>query len=115
MMLAMMLMLVLGAQPEDPGAHVRGILATKCGQCHGVKVAHPKGKFGFVTDLKRLAADPDYVVPGDPAGSYLWNQIDDGEMPPDEAKAGPLTEEETQAIRDWIKNGAVAPLTDAPE
>jgi mono/diheme cytochrome c family protein len=113
-MLVMMLTLVLASQPEDPGAHVREILATKCGQCHGAKVAHPKGKFGFITDLKRLAADPDYVVPGDPEGSYLWNQIDEGEMPPDEAKAGPLTEEETQAIQDWIKNGAVAPLSDPP-
>src|SRR5215510_7415318 len=88
--------------PPDP-APVREILATKCGQCHGPKVARPKGHFGFITALKRLAADPNYVIPSDPEGSYLWNQSEDGEMPPDKAKAGPLTDDEKTAMVEWIK------------
>jgi uncharacterized membrane protein len=121
-MLAAILTLALTAAPNRPqeaartGAadpvHVREIFTTKCTQCHGSTLPHPKGKFGFITNLRRLASDPDYVVPGDPDGSYLWNQIDDGEMPPKKAKAGPLTPEEKQAIQDWIKDGAPAPPDD---
>jgi hypothetical protein len=95
----------------DP-VHVREVLTAKCGQCHGPQVPHPKGKFGFVTNLKRLAADSDYVVPGKPEDSYLWNQIDDGEMPPSKAKAGPLTDSEKHDIQEWITVGAPAPAGD---
>jgi mono/diheme cytochrome c family protein len=112
-MLASVLSLALLTAPDAPDpAHVREVLATKCAQCHGPKVARPKGHFGFITDLKRLAADPTYVVPGDPAGSFLWNRIEDGEMPPDKAKAGPLTDDEKTVIVEWIKAGAPAPADD---
>jgi len=115
-MLATILMLTLAATPGayDPAAHVRDILATKCTQCHGATLPHPKGRFGFITDLRRLAKDPDYIVPGNPDSSYLWNQIDDGEMPPKKAKAGPLTDDEKAAIQAWIKDGATPPLVDEP-
>src|SRR5436190_8105744 len=102
-----------GEMPGAPGvepAHVRDVLAAKCSQCHGPQLPHPKGKFGFITDLRRLGADANYVVPGDPGGSYLWNQIDDGEMPPKKAKAGPLTDQEKADIEEWIKAGAPAPV-----
>lgn len=103
---------LVAAMTADPGvdpAHVRDILAAKCTQCHGPQLPHPKGKFGFITDLKRLGADANYVVRGDPGGSYLWNQIDDGEMPPKKAKAGPLTDQEKADVEEWIKAGAPAP------
>src|SRR5262245_55887317 len=100
----------LGAAPMDVDpVHVREIFAAKCAQCHGPQVSHPKGKFGFITDLKRLAGDPNYVVPGDLDGSYVWTQIDDGDMPPKKAKAGPLTDQEKTDIQEWIRAGAPAP------
>jgi mono/diheme cytochrome c family protein len=123
-MLAAMVMALAAALPQPDGpapgapvdpAHVREVLTAKCAQCHGPQLSHPKGKFGFVTDLKRLATDPEFVVPGKPDGSYLWNQIDDGEMPPKKAKAGPLTEQEKTDIQEWIKAGAPAPPGDAGE
>src|SRR5262245_25870954 len=109
-MLAAIVTIILASTPADVDpVHVREVLAAKCAQCHGPQLAHPKGKFGFVTNLARLAADPSYVVPGDPEESYLWNQIDDGEMPPKKAKAGPLTDQEKADIQAWIQAGAPAP------
>src|SRR5690349_19044777 len=94
------------ARPRDPRRQVRPVPRPQCPPPQGPR---PKGHFGFITDLKRLAADPNYIVPKDPDGSYLWTQIDDGDMPPDKAKAGPLTDEEKQEIQYWIKDGAPPP------
>jgi uncharacterized membrane protein len=80
----------------------------KCVQCHGLDVPHPKAGFGFVTDLRRLVASEKYVVPGSLERSRLWSEIDEGDMPPDEARAGPLTAVEKNAIRRWIVGGAPA-------
>jgi uncharacterized membrane protein len=75
-------------------------------QCHGPDVPHPKAAFGYVTDLQRLVASEKYVVPGSLDKSMLWKEVEEGDMPPDEARAGPLTQAETDAIREWIVAGA---------
>jgi uncharacterized membrane protein len=59
-----------------------------------------------VTDLKRLTASNKYVTPGHPDQSELWKEIDEGDMPPDKARAGPLTPAEKDAIFQWIVGGA---------
>lgn len=106
------------AAPEpvqrDLAAEVKAVFQTKCGQCHGPQVRKPKGKFGYVLDLKKLAADPDKVVPGKPEDSQLWQLVQDEEMPPEEAKAGPLTEEQKQIIHDWIAGGAPSVSSEPP-
>src|ERR1051325_3861648 len=111
--LASLALLNTRVESVDP-VHVPEVLAAKCGQCHGPGVARPKGHFGFVTDLKRFAEDPNYVVPDDPEGSYLWTQIEDGEMPPEKARAGPMTDEEKTTVIEWIKAGA-PPAPDDPQ
>lgn len=97
------------AAPVDP-ATVRQILILRCGECHGSQLPKPKGKFGHVGDLARLAADPEMVVPGEPDRSelYLLMVEEDPEfrMPPASSKGGELSALELATIRDWIAGGA---------
>jgi uncharacterized membrane protein len=69
-------------------------------------VQKPKGEFGYVLDLQRLAADAKKVVPSKPEESLLWQLVRDQEMPAEGAKAGPLTKEQKEIIRAWIEAGA---------
>ena len=98
------------AGDADSGAEARAVFAVRCVQCHGADLTKPKGKFGYVLDLKRVAANPKLVVPFDPAGSKLWEDVEQNEMPPDGARAGPLSDVEKQAVRAWIEAGAPRPL-----
>ena len=91
---------------RDLTLEVKRVFQAKCAECHGSQVGAPKGEFGYVLDLKKLAADPEKVVPYKPEKSELWRLVHDEEMPPEEAKAGPLTKEQKQIIHDWIAAGA---------
>lgn len=93
------------AEPAKIALDAFTALATKCTQCHGTNVQKPKGRFGFVNDLRRLSADPQYVISGDPDESELWKVILDDSMPPKKATAGALTQPEKDAIRNWIAQG----------
>jgi len=84
---------------------VRGIFQAKCAGCHGPDLPRPRGRFGYVLDLKRLAADPEKIVPGRPAESELWALVEHNEMPPPDAPRGPLTPSEKETIRAWIETG----------
>jgi uncharacterized membrane protein len=92
---------------------VRAVFAARCASCHGDHLAKPRGKFGYVLDLPRVAANPKLVVPSLPDDSPLWKLIDEGEMPPEDARTGPLTEGEKGLIRAWIGAGAPPPRTPA--
>jgi len=89
-------------------------IVSKCADCHGPQLQRPKGKFGYVTDLPRIASNPDYVTPGSPQDSEFWLTIDAAEMPPDDSDSGPLTAAEKDAIFNWIKLGAAAPSKSPP-
>jgi mono/diheme cytochrome c family protein len=91
---------------RDLATEVKAIFQAKCAECHGPQVRKPKGKFGYVLDLKRLAADPKKVVPYKAEKSKLWQLVRAEEMPPEEAKAGPLTNEQKEIIHAWIEAGA---------
>jgi mono/diheme cytochrome c family protein/uncharacterized membrane protein len=97
---------VARAQPTPPqiGDEVRGIFAAKCASCHGPKLAVPRGRFGYVLDLKRIAANPEMVIPERPTESELWVLIDKNEMPP--AGHGSLTSAQKEIVRAWIAAGA---------
>src|SRR3954451_15287870 len=96
------------APAGDLPAETLAVFQAKCAACHGPQAAKPK-KFGYVTDLMRLAANPKYVIPHDPDKSGLWQAIDEGDMPPDDAKTGPLSDVQKQTVRNWIEAGAPAP------
>jgi uncharacterized membrane protein len=93
---------------QDLAAEVRGIFEAKCARCHGPQLAKPRSGFGHVLDLRRLAADPDKVVPLRPDESGLWQQIDTGEMPPPNSPDGSLSALQKETIRAWIAAGAPA-------
>jgi uncharacterized membrane protein len=85
---------------------VRGLFEAKCLDCHGPELPRPKGKFGYVLDLKRVGDNPDYVVRGNPEKSELYAMVRDDEMPGEDAKVPPLTTDEKELVKRWVAAGA---------
>lgn len=102
-----------GADSEDAAlatAAVFELFEAKCNDCHGAHLERPKGKFGYTMDLKRVAANEDYIVPGDPAKSELFRLVNEDEMPGKDSKEGPATAAEKLALHRWILAGAPSAL-----
>ena len=78
------------AYPSTFSAVRARILLPRCGPCHGLFASHNE----LVKEL---------VVPGDVAGSSLYEEINTKGMPPYGAK---LTDDEIAAVRVWIQKGA---------
>ena len=93
---------------SDLAADVLTLFEATCTKCHGPQVIKPKGKFGYVTDLARVAANPDFVVPAQPDDSELFLLLLNGEMPPPKSDVPTLTEADVQLVRLWIEAGAPA-------
>jgi uncharacterized membrane protein len=89
------------------------LFESKCNDCHGAQLAKPKGKFGYTLDLKRVAANEDYVVAGDPEKSELFRLVNEDEMPGKDSEHGVATAAEKLALRQWIQIGAPAALPPA--
>jgi uncharacterized membrane protein len=85
---------------------VREIFEAKCLDCHGPELPRPKGKFGYVLDLKRVADNPDYVERGHPDKSELYKMVLHDDMPGEDANVPPLTPEEKDVVKHWIELGA---------
>ncbi len=98
------------AQPMSPasdiGGEVRRVFATKCASCHGPEIAKPKGRFGYVLDLRRMAGNPEMVIPQRPAESELWVLVQHDEMPPPDSPQGALTSAQKELVRTWIAAGS---------
>jgi mono/diheme cytochrome c family protein len=94
---------------RDIGDEVRRVFATKCAGCHGPDLEKPKGRFGYVLDLRRVAGNPEMVIPGRPTESELWVLVREDEMPPAGAPRGALAPEQKEVIRAWIAAGAPYP------
>jgi uncharacterized membrane protein len=99
--------------PSDPGELAWHVFADKCAECHHPSSAGTKTKFRYVLDLQRVADNPRLVVRYQPDRSRLWRMVRDGEMPPDDARYGPLSAGQKQVVHDWIAAGAPAPLSQA--
>jgi mono/diheme cytochrome c family protein/uncharacterized membrane protein len=98
---------------SDLASEVRRVFEARCVRCHGSHLAKPKGGFGYILDLPRVASNPDVVVPFRPAESKLWELVQDGEMPPPDSPTGALNPAEKETIRHWIASGAPAPPTES--
>jgi uncharacterized membrane protein len=99
------------AQTQPPAqlpAEVHDAFSARCARCHSEELAKPKGDFGYVTNLRRLAGDRDLVVPFEPAQSKLWAMLESGKMPPKSSKDGPMTDAQKALVRWWIELGAPA-------
>ena len=93
---------------RDLVSEVRAVFAAKCAGCHGPTLAKPRGRFGYVLDLSRVAGNREMVVPFAPKESELWELVSRGEMPPADSPTGALTSEQKELIRTWIAAGAPA-------
>src|SRR5579864_1306422 len=82
------------------------IFAAKCAGCHGPNLAKPRGRFGYVLDLARVAGNREMIVPGSPDESELWDLVHRGEMPPADSPTGSLSPQQKAVIHDWIAAGA---------
>src|SRR5260221_8579016 len=91
---------------RDTGGEVRRIFASKCASCHGPDLAKPKGRFGYVLDLRRVAGNPEMVIPERPTESELWVLVQRDEMPPPDSPHGALTPAQKEVIWAWIAAGA---------
>ncbi len=101
------------ATPEEAlqtTAAVFELFETKCNDCHGAHLAKPKGRFGYTMDLKRVAANEEWVTPGDPSKSELFRLVNEDEMPGKDSKQGNATGAEKLALRRWIQLGAPSAL-----
>jgi hypothetical protein len=63
-------------------------------------------RYGYVLDLPRLAGNHEFVIPGHPEQSELWELVRRGEMPPPDSPHGPLSSAEKEVVRAWIAAGA---------
>ncbi len=98
--------------PTDPVAKAAfDVLDKNCARCHQagklISRERPAKNFGNILQMDALAANPNYVLPGNPLGSKLYRQIADKEMPYDvnyegETKYGTLTEADLKALEAWI-------------
>src|SRR5687767_14716396 len=68
---------------------VHDIFEAKCLDCHGPELPRPKGKFGYVLDLQRMADNPEYVTRGEPDKSELYKMVANDEMPGEDANVPP--------------------------
>jgi uncharacterized membrane protein/mono/diheme cytochrome c family protein len=91
---------------EDIGRAVHQIFAAKCAGCHGADLEKPKGRIGYILNLRRVAANAEIVVPSSPDESELWILVRRDEMPPSDSPHGALAPEQKETIRKWIAAGA---------
>jgi mono/diheme cytochrome c family protein/uncharacterized membrane protein len=94
------------SETQKNAVAVRQVLEAKCAGCHGPDLEKPRGRFGYVLDLERVAANPEMVVPSFPNESELWVLVQRNEMPPIDSPHGPLSAEQKETIRAWIASGA---------
>jgi hypothetical protein len=99
--------------PTDPVAKgAFEVLEKSCARCHqeGRLTARerPAKNFGFVLKLDELAANPNYILPGNPYGSKLFKQIVDKEMPYDVMYEGATeptpSPTDIKALETWIQS-----------
>jgi mono/diheme cytochrome c family protein len=96
-----------GARAAEADA-LRGYAVARkyCAECHGERRTSGGLDLGN-RDLLLKKGEPPYVVPGHPESSYLWQRVQDGEMPP---KSRPQpSDEEKLALRGWVAAGAPFP------
>jgi mono/diheme cytochrome c family protein/uncharacterized membrane protein len=95
-----------GNQDRDLASEVLEVFSAKCAACHGPNVGKPRGGFGYVLNLGRVAGNREMVVPFAPDQSELWEHVSKGEMPPPDSPTGPLSSAQKEVIHAWIAAGA---------
>ncbi len=99
-----------GAGPPSYRA-ARALLRERCARCHNSRMpAELHEGFDYAGDLRLLVEEEEYVVPGEPEESELYEHVlpeADTPMPP--SPEDRLTPAEREALRRWIAEGAPLP------
>ncbi len=107
--------------PADPVARAAfDVLEKHCARCHQegrlVERERPAKNFGNILRLNAIAADPNYVLPGNPYGSKIFREIADQEMPYDlnyegDTRYPAVSEADLKTLQDWITGLGNTPAT----
>lgn len=95
--------------PTVNSDRIEALLLLRCAACHGA--SRQEGGLDVRTrdSLLRGGKSGPAAVPGEPDSSLILQKIAGGEMPPTrrlvEAMIKPITESETQLLRQWIAEG----------
>jgi uncharacterized membrane protein len=92
---------------------VLSLFKATCAACHTPEAEKVGGGFDYVLDLGRVAANPEYIVPGKPEESELFLVIAEGDMPPRESGLAPVDEQGKETVKRWIALDAPAPAAAA--
>jgi mono/diheme cytochrome c family protein len=84
------------------------ILVQNCGRCH---IDQQRGMFSLATvnALSEGLGGAPVIIPGKPEESQLIELVEDGTMPPGDAR---LSDTDVEKLKKWIANGAVVDIQD---
>ncbi len=99
-----------GAGPPSYRA-ARALLRDRCARCHNSSMpAEIHEGFDYAGDLRLLVEEEEYVVPGDPEESEIYEHVLPGaEEPMPPSPEDRLTDAEREVLRRWIAEGAPLP------
>ena len=80
------------------------VLEKNCASCHGVTRVSGTLDIREPKTLFSQSKNP-YIVSGNPENSYLWQRINNGDMPPDRQ----LTSTDRDLLKAWISEGTPLP------
>ena len=88
----------------DYQTEIQTIFNSNCGNCH---LGNSSGGLNLSTYQNLMAGGNSgaVIVPGDHANSYLWQKVNNGEMPP--GNNPDLNTNEINLIAQWIDEGAL--------
>ena len=100
----------------DYNRDVKPIFRSRCYSCHGALKQESGLRLDSGLLIRKGGADGPAIIPGNGAGSLLFERISDRDetsrMPPE---GKPLTEKQLTTIKAWIDQGARFPADEQPE
>jgi len=100
----------------DYNRNVKPILRSQCYSCHGALKQESGLRLDSGLLIRKGGEDGPAIIPGDSAGSLLFERISDcdetSRMPP---KGKPLSEKQINIVKAWIDQGARFPADEKPE
>ena len=102
------------AGPVDYVRDVKPLLKERCFACHGALKQKGKLRLDTAAAMATGGRNGPAVTAGNPAASVLIERVSDPDhrMPPE---GKPLTGQQIDLLRDWIKHGAKGPANEQPE